>query len=277
MKTHDSHNGFTLIELLVVISIIALLMAILMPSLQRARKQAKAVACLSNLRQWGVMFTLFSQDNDQSLPTGWNGGTMWMVDLMAYYQGLDDVRLCPAARKLLDSVPGNVPGTFTAWGKFGDPGYYEGYIPAWGIEGQYGSYGINGWAHNPLDQGAAGTYSISPENRPLYWRNMIAPNAYRIPLMGGCMWDGSEPRDTDFPPAFEGTQRSGSNMSIYCLDRHNGGSNMLFMDTSARLVGLKELWTLKWHRRFNTGGIWTSAGGAIAEDWPEWMQHYKAY
>ena len=76
------------------------------------------------------MFTLYAQDNNQSLPTGWNGGTMWMVDLMAYYQGVDDVRFCPSAKKFLHTIQVNVPDTFTAWGKYGDPGYYDGWIPS---------------------------------------------------------------------------------------------------------------------------------------------------
>ena len=57
-------KAFTLIELLVVISIIALLMAVLMPALNRARAQAQATACMSNLRQWGVLFSMFAEDNN---------------------------------------------------------------------------------------------------------------------------------------------------------------------------------------------------------------------
>jgi prepilin-type N-terminal cleavage/methylation domain-containing protein/prepilin-type processing-associated H-X9-DG protein len=276
MKTGNiKQEGFTLIELLVVIAIIALLVSILMPSLNRAKKQTQATVCLSNLKQWGVMFTMYAQDYNQSLPAGWNNGTMWMVDLMAYYQGGDDVRLCPSAKIFLHNIPGNVPGTFTAWGKYGHPGYFDGWTPDWGIEGQYGSYGINGWAHNPPDQGRI--YNIAAEDRPLYWRTISAKNASNVPLMGACMWDGTEPYDTDSPPLLEGVQLPGSNMSIFCLDRHNGGPNMLFMDTSVREVGLKELWILKWHKNFNTSDIWTKAGGAIASDWPDWMQKYKEY
>jgi prepilin-type N-terminal cleavage/methylation domain-containing protein len=54
MATMYIRKGFTLIELLVVIAIIALLMAILMPTMQRTRKQARVVACQSNLKQWGA-------------------------------------------------------------------------------------------------------------------------------------------------------------------------------------------------------------------------------
>jgi prepilin-type processing-associated H-X9-DG protein len=62
-----------------------------------------------------------------------------------------------------------------------------------------------------------------------------------------------------------------------CINRHDGYVNGLFLDWSVRKVGLKELWTLKWHREYNTGGPWTKAGGVGPEDWPAWMRSFKDY
>lgn len=61
-------KGFTLIELLVVISVVALLMAILMPVLARARQQGKAAACLSNLRQMAIASQMYVNNNDGYYP-----------------------------------------------------------------------------------------------------------------------------------------------------------------------------------------------------------------
>ena len=61
-------RGFTLIELLVVVAIIALLVAILVPSLNRAREQAKKVVCLSNLHQIGVAVHCYTNDNSGRMP-----------------------------------------------------------------------------------------------------------------------------------------------------------------------------------------------------------------
>jgi len=71
----DKRRGFTLIELLVVIAIIALLMAILMPALQRVKLQARTVACLANLNQWGLMFAMYCDENDAYFFTGELNGT----------------------------------------------------------------------------------------------------------------------------------------------------------------------------------------------------------
>ena len=66
-------KGFTLIELLVVISIIAVLMAIMMPALGRVREQAKMVICQTNLKQYGVGGNMYLTENDGRFPFAWNG------------------------------------------------------------------------------------------------------------------------------------------------------------------------------------------------------------
>ena len=79
----------------------------------------------------------------------------------------------------------------------------------------------------------------------------------------------------DGPPRYEDLQHTG--YGNVCINRHSGGMNMLFMDWSVRKVGLKEPWTLKWHRRYDTANRWTRAGGAMPEDWPEWMRSFRDY
>ncbi len=69
MRQNNVHkSAFTLIELLVVVAIIVVLIAILLPSLSKAREQAKSTACLSNLRQLGIMFVTYSAENDDKTP-----------------------------------------------------------------------------------------------------------------------------------------------------------------------------------------------------------------
>jgi hypothetical protein len=60
-------------------------------------------------------------------------------------------------------------------------------------------------------------------------------------------------------------------------NRHNKHQNAMFMDGSARLVGLKEIWALKWHRLYDTRGPYTKAGGATKGSWPEWMRDFEQF
>jgi prepilin-type N-terminal cleavage/methylation domain-containing protein len=266
-------KGFTLVELLVVIAVIALLMALLLPALNKARDQAQTIKCASNLRQFGFMYEMYAQTHNESMPGGWNSGAMWMVDLMPYYQGVGDVRLCPKATKFLDRTgctDASCPKTVdSAWGRWGEPGFYGGVVAVWAQKGLYGSYGVNGWAHNPPDIGATinGTklYDILPEaNRLKYWRSMLnVKHSSDVPLMADAMWDGTEPTESDGPPSSLCLQNS--NMSVFCIPRHGGRENMLFMDKSVRKIGLRSLWSLTWNRQ------WRPIDPAYI-DWPPWMK-----
>ena len=91
------HGGFTLIELLVVIAIIAILAALLLPALARAREKGHQACCLSNLRQIGLAFRLYADDQNGWLPTTTHGaGTnaSWIFQLAPYLASVDRIRIC---------------------------------------------------------------------------------------------------------------------------------------------------------------------------------------
>ena len=273
--TMVKRKGFTLIELLVVIAIIAVLMAILAPGLRKVRLQAKNIACQANLKQWGLCFRMYANENDGYFPTGPYAGLgpgsihiMWMSAMRSYVGDGNDLYLCPMAK--IPGVDGSgvatgVESPNRAWGIYQEP-------TSWGAKkGDVGSYGINEFCGGRGRSGGR------------YWKRPDVASAARIPMFGDCTYVDGSPLHTDSPPSYDGEPRKSGGtepqgeMNHFCTNRHQGFVNMLFLDWSTRKVGLKELWTLKWHRKFDTAGFYTTAGGMQPEDWPEWMREFKDF
>ena len=268
-------SGFTLIELLVVIAIIALLMSILMPALQRVKKQARSVACLSKLKQWGLFFSMYAEDYNSRFMAGFTAqprANRWVSALGDYYKWDDEFTCCPNATKpwidengINSGAEGTDVGVIMAWGYMKPEAFW--------VKQMKGSYGINGWVVDP--QAGREPHNHDPS---WFWRGPTVAGTGYIPLFLESQRYNGWSLQTDRPPNFSGEPwNDEAQMGRYCLNRHDGFCGCLFLDYSARKVGLKELWTLKWHRQYDQAGPWTLGGGVQATDWPEWMMDLKDY
>ena len=256
-------KAFTLVELLVVISIIALLMAILMPALTKIRKTAQSTVCKSNVRQLALFGTMYASDNDSSFPEGVlkenmvAPGGQWVDAWREYYRD-KKVLFCPAATKLIRNYdesdgPGQAIPPFGAWGVFDQdlhPTVWPNSLEA-GHESA-GSYSINSYCSNPDHV----TTKARPESSIRWWRYMSMSNSDEIPFMlDAGNFDGS-PRPTNFPPDdeydvhFFGSVPPDYAMKRFCVNRHDESLNMAFVDGRAGKVGLQQMWAIKWYKQW---------------------------
>jgi prepilin-type N-terminal cleavage/methylation domain-containing protein len=100
-----NRQGFTLIELLVVIAIIAILAALLLPALARAKEKARATQCMTNLRQWGMAYRLYEDDNNDFLPRRGQGvQPLFQIDRPAdWFNALPPYFGLPSYQQLVES------------------------------------------------------------------------------------------------------------------------------------------------------------------------------
>lgn len=285
-ETERGRMGFTLIELLVVIAIIAILMSILMPALARVRDSAKQIGCVANLRQWNLVYNMYIGDNSGRFYSGCNDSGYWFPLQMTYAQQdwkTSKTWFCPTATKPIVDERGVAAPTlniFNAWGVFtsssGAPASmtYQGKTYTLNPNGLCGSYGLNGYL---LSIPATGSYEGAVPAKNGYRDMYSVPNANNVPVMLDALRFDLWPSDMGAPSVNEFDAWSGNNMGRCCINRHRGFTSCSFLDWSVRKVGLKELYTLQWHRAFNTRGIWTLAGGVSDADWPDWIRPFKDY
>jgi prepilin-type N-terminal cleavage/methylation domain-containing protein/prepilin-type processing-associated H-X9-DG protein len=261
-------SAFTLIELLVVIAIIAILAGLLLPALAKAKGRAHAVACLSNLRQWNMVWRYYTDDNDGKFSDGSTGAGgaprgEWVVSLMAYHGKKPDLLVCPAASRKNGGPSGSPEMPLPESAPDADAENHGGPTTMHRFQNtvvdplkggrMYSSYGANDWIYDAKEV---------LQDRPIeeYWKSFSrARYPTETPLMGDCMWRGGGPMTTvnnkgalpaSSPP---GGRFRGSNydMANFAMWRHGKGMNMVFFDGHARRVKPKQLWSLRWHQSFD--------------------------
>jgi len=264
-------KAFTLIELLVVIAIIALLLAVVMPALQMAKRQAQAIICRSNLKQWGAVFALYANDNEDSFPQGYedngvNPEDAWLLGATLPYYGAKEMRMCPSTKP---PKPGDTDlpgGTFIDWGPFPETESGETWYDSYAT----GSYGFNEWCADVPE--GAWWWNLPHENAI---RKITVKGAYNVPLVLDSVFVDTAVRDYDAAPDNDEHESdkyfaswNTNAMKYYSIDRHNGGINGAFVDMHVQHVGIKQLRRLKWYEGFDT---------SLTPAYDTWLNSYKDY
>ena len=124
-------GGFTLIELLVVVAIIAVLAALLLPALARAKESGRAIACMNNIRQIGLASGIYADDHEDHYPSFRNWLAVRLGDLttgkLYPYLNMKPVYLCPTDRTELASRTPVRPSPGQTTGGFGNRNHRRDY------------------------------------------------------------------------------------------------------------------------------------------------------
>jgi len=224
-ETVHKPRGFTLIELLVVIAIIALLLGLLMPALQRVRKQSKGVVCRSNLKQIGTAASVYAEDHDLMIPrsAGWSTITEmrpWFQCFMPYLSQKairDDYRSVKIFR--CPSYP--------------DKEQTLGYV----VNGWPGEDGHDPWHSNLTECKHPATTIYLADNEDGPWRTIIKAATDRD-LTRCDVWTRTHLPDSDNQDITNGRRVARS--------RHRDGCNVLFLDWHVEWMAAEDIGVDMW-------------------------------
>jgi prepilin-type processing-associated H-X9-DG protein/prepilin-type N-terminal cleavage/methylation domain-containing protein len=249
-------RAFTLVELLVVIGIIAILIAILMPALNRARRQAQEIKCQSQLRQLGQAMTMYTND------TGWYPGAyvvmefggpakfaaVWPTRLRAYLNGSREPFLCPSRDPEQFAWTDHMEGMYPADARSMEGYRYEQGEPMISNFTPF-SYGYNAGGRG---EGTGLGFDVSPDalQRTRYFH--VRVNRVKCPSEMIALGDsqGVPPGDYVITHTFTSSSPPGT--------IHRGGANILYCDGH-----------VQWHA-LNEIAYDGSAAAAIDQDAPPW-------
>ena len=263
-RTHRTHRtpGFTLIELLVVIAIIAILAALLLPALGKAKSKATEIKCLSNLKQLGLGFFLYSSETGKTPSYNMGNGKLWMGSIAEYYAKTDAVRLCPTAP--YKKGKSGTSTTAWVWGSELRKGSRE---PKW-----TGSYALNGWLYSGDWPDGAGLF---PRVKNAFRLDSDVRHSSESPIFCDSMWVDAWPQEIDRPASNLANGNAGENagMARITVARHKypagnlplpsskyrdkplpGAINLVFYDGHASLAPNEKLWGYQWHKNWKNPG-----------------------
>jgi prepilin-type N-terminal cleavage/methylation domain-containing protein/prepilin-type processing-associated H-X9-DG protein len=236
----SKRKGFTLIELLVVIAIIALLLSILMPALQRVKKQAWGVVCKAKLKNYGMAGRLYLDDNDGYFPYSFEwlykdgaGGHRWHDEannltnkpdgggaLWPYLKD-KDINLCPE----FDVVAGMMGCTCEGNPIPVEPQY--GYCMNSYLHGDAWNYVPNQWK-KAIEKAQKESLVVNP-SRVFFFSE---ENSWRVPELGNAIINDNNLRPTPGP----GADHFATFHNAPGGDLNKGTANAVFVDSHVEQV-----------------------------------------